>query len=52
MPSELQLQALSGRHSPGTLTFALAKGICALRIDAEEAANSSHPDAPKSISDA
>lgn len=52
MPSELQLQALSGRHSSGTLTFALANGIRERRIDAVEAANSSHPGAPMGIFDA
>lgn len=52
MPSELQLQALSGRHLPPTLTIARAKGIRPMRIDAVKAANSSHPGAPMSVSDA
>ncbi|MGJ8533932.1 MAG: hypothetical protein ACSHYC_17230 [Alphaproteobacteria bacterium] len=52
MPNKLRLQALSGRHSPGTLTFARTNGICALRMDAVEAASSGHPRAPMSIPDA
>lgn len=52
MPNKLRLQALSGRHSPGTLTFARTNGIRALGIDAVKAANSSHPRAPMSIPDA